>query len=68
MENDNIDKGVDMASEPAVAYGRVGSRRETPSSTIRKISRAQLEKETITLEELDCRLTSFIDRHFEIAK
>ena len=65
MENDNIDKGVDMASEPAVAYGRVGSRRETPSSTIRKISRAQLEKETITIDELDCRLTAFIENQFD---
>lgn len=38
MENDNIDKGVDMASEPAVAYGRAGSRGETSSSAIRKIN------------------------------
>lgn len=65
MENDNIDKGVDMASEPAVAYGRVGCRRETPSSTIRKISRAQLEEETITIDELDCRLTAFIEKQFD---
>lgn len=67
MENDNIDKGVDMASEHAVAYGRAGSRGETSSSAIRKISRAQLEKETITIDELDCRLTAFIEKHFEIA-
>ena len=65
MENDNIDKGVDMASEPAVAYGRAGSRGETSSSAIRKISRAQLEKETITIDELDCRLTAFIEKQFD---
>lgn len=67
MENEDINKGIEMASEPAVAYGSVRSCGEMHNNTIRSISRAQLEEETITVNELDRRLTAFIEKHFEIA-
>ena len=66
MESGDIHDGIDMVGEPTVPYGSVRHSRGVSGSPVRKMSRAQLDEETITVDELDCRLTSFIDKHFEI--
>ncbi|MCR5193566.1 MAG: hypothetical protein K6D59_09710 [Bacteroidales bacterium] len=65
MENDDICNGEDKVGEATVPYGSARIDNVFSSAPVRIMSRVQLEEETITLDELDCRLTSFIDKHFE---